>query len=318
MKDHPRIIFFGTPDFAVASLDALILSEYNVIGVVTAPDKPSGRGMHLKSSPVKQYALKKGLHLLQPENLKDPMFLKELKSLLPDLQVVVAFRMLPVEIWSMPPLGTFNLHASLLPQYRGAAPINWAIINGEKETGVTTFFINEKIDTGNIIYSRKIWIDPDETAGELHDQLMKTGAKLVIETVTAIANNKIQVVSQELLMPDKNNIKKAPKIFKEHCRINWNDNVANIYNFIRGMSPSPCAYTTLTSSDGTPHYLKIYKAKPEFLFHNFPPGQILTDGHSYLKIAVRDGFIQLSEIQPAGRKALSIADFLRGAGRLFS
>jgi methionyl-tRNA formyltransferase len=274
--------------------------------------------MHLKSSPVKQYALKKGLHLLQPENLKDPMFLKELKSLLPDLQIVVAFRMLPVEIWSMPPLGTFNLHASLLPQYRGAAPINWAIINGEKETGVTTFFINEKIDTGNIIYSRKIWIDPDETAGELHDQLMKTGAKLVIETVTAIANNKIQVVSQELLMPDKNNIKKAPKIFKEHCRINWNDNVANIYNFIRGMSPHPGAYTTLASSDRISHYLKIYKVIPEYQIHSFPPGQILTDGNTYLKISVQDGFIQLSEIQPAGRKTLSIAAFLRGAGRHFS
>ena len=318
MKDHPKIIFFGTPDFAVASLEALINAEYNVIGVVTAPDKPSGRGMHLKSSPVKQYALKKGLHLLQPENLKDPQFLKELKNLLPDLQVVVAFRMLPVEVWSMPPLGTFNLHASLLPHYRGAAPINWAIINGEKETGVTTFFINEKIDTGNIIYSRKTWIDPEETAGELHDRLMKTGAELVIETVAAIASREAQVVSQDLLMPDIIDMKKAPKIFKERCRIDWNDTVANIYNFIRGMSPSPCAYTTLTSSDGTPHYLKIYKAKPEFLFHNFPPGQILTDGHSYLKIAVRDGFIQLSEIQPAGRKALSIADFLRGVRTRFT
>jgi len=218
----------------------------------------------------------------------------------------------------MPPLGTFNLHASLLPQYRGAAPINWAIINGEKETGVTTFFINEKIDTGNIIYSRKISIRPDETAGELHDRLMQTGAELVLETVAAIANHEAQVVPQELLMPDIIDLKKAPKIFKEHCQIDWNDNVANIYNFIRGMSPHPGAYTTLTSSDGSSHYLKIYKANPEFLLHNIPPGQILTDGYSYLKIAVRDGFIQLSEIQPAGRKTLSIADFLRGAGRHFS
>jgi methionyl-tRNA formyltransferase len=318
MKDYPRIIFFGTPDFAVESLDSLIRSGYNVTGVVTAPDKPSGRGMQLKSSPVKHYALKMGLPVLQPENLKDLVFIKELKELNPDLQVVVAFRMLPVEVWSIPTLGTFNLHASLLPHYRGAAPINWAIINGEKETGVTTFFINEKIDTGNIILQKSLTIGEEETAGDLHDRLMIQGAELVKETVAAIANHEVQSISQDLLLTEGIPTKKAPKIFHENCRINWNDNVRNTFNFIRGLSPHPCSFTSLTSSDGTSHYIKVIKAIPEFQTHSFPAGKVFSDEKSYLKISVQDGFIHLKEIQPAGRKTLSIADFLRGVRTQFT
>ena len=317
MKDYPRIIFFGSPDFAVASLEAIINAEYNVVGVVTAPDKPSGRGMHLKSSSVKQYALKKGLHLMHPENLKNPSFHQELHDLHPDIQVVVAFRMLPKEIWTIPSLGTFNLHASLLPQYRGAAPINWVIINGEKETGVTTFFIDEKIDTGNIIFNKKTLIGPGETAGELHDRLMKSGAEIVLITLNAITKREVQAVSQDLMVPDMI-MRKAPKIDREHCRINWNDNVTNIYNLIRGMSPHPCAFTTLTSSDGKSHYLKIYKAFPELTDHPMNPGQVKTDGKTYFKIGALDGCIQLIEVQPAGRKTMQIEDFIRGFGRHFS
>ena len=318
MKDYPRIIFFGTPEFAVASLEGLINEGYNIAGVVTAPDKPAGRGRHTKSSPVRQYALEKGLHLMQPGNLKDPGFLKELKDLGPDLQVVVAFRMLPVEVWSLPPLGTFNLHASLLPSYRGAAPINWAIINGEKETGVTTFFINDKIDTGNIISFRSTIIEPEETAGELHDRLMKSGADLVTETVSAIAGHKVTAIPQEKLMPPEQEIRKAPKIYHDQCRINWDDKVANIHNFIRGLSPQPGAFTFFTSADGKTQYIKVYKSIPEYKIHSLNTGQIITDHKTYLKVAASDGFIHISEIQPAGRKTLSIADFLRGAGRNIS
>ena len=318
MKDYPRIIFFGTPDFAVASLEIINKAGFNVVGVVTAPDKQAGRGLKLMISPVKQFAQQNNLFLLQPENLKDPSFHNQLRSLQPELQVVVAFRMLPKEVWALPSLGTFNLHASLLPQYRGAAPINWAIINGEKETGVTTFFIDENIDTGNIILNKKILIDPGETAGELHDRLMKMGSELVLRTVNAIAEHDVPVISQDILIPTDHIIRKAPKIFKEHCSIDWVDSATNIYNLIRGLSPHPGAFTTLISSDKTEYYLKIYKALPEYLTHTIQPGQIITDGKSYLKIAVADGFIHLTEIQPAGRKTMQIADFLRGAGIHFS
>jgi methionyl-tRNA formyltransferase len=317
MKDYPRIIFFGTPDFAVASLEALIIEEYNVVGVVTAPDKQTGRGMKITSSPVKQFAQRNDLFLLQPEKLKDPSFYNQLKSLHPDLQVVVAFRMLPKEIWTISSLGTFNLHASLLPQYRGAAPINWVIINGEKETGVTTFFIDETIDTGKIIFNEKILIHPGETAGELHDRLMKAGAELVLKTVNSITNHEVQVVSQDMMTPDLI-IRKAPKINKEHCSINWNDSVINIYNFIRGMSPHPCAFTTVTSVDGKSQYLKIYKAFPEITDYPMNPGQVITDGKTYFKIGALNGCIRLIEVQPAGRKIMQVADFIRGYGRHFS
>jgi methionyl-tRNA formyltransferase len=318
MKEYPRIIFFGTPDFALASLEALINAEYNIAGVVTAPDKQSGRGMKYTSSPVKQFALRNDLFLLQPENLKDPSFHYQLKSLQPDLQVVVAFRLLPKEVWSLPPLGTFNLHASLLPQYRGAAPINWVIINGETETGVTTFFLDEKIDTGNMIFHRETLIDPVETAGELHDRLMKTGAELVVKTVDAITGHEIKVVSQEVLISPGLILKKAPKIHKEDCNINWNKKVTDIFNLIRGMSPHPGAYTTVTSPNGKSHYLKIYRALPEFCIHSKNPGQVVTDGKNYFKIAAQDGYIQLNEVQQAGRKTMKIVDFLRGFGCHFA
>jgi len=318
MKNFPRIIFFGTPDFAVSSLEALINAEYNVIGVVTAPHKQAGRGMKFTSSPVKQFALRNGLFLLQPENLNDPFFYNQLKLLQPELQVVVAFRLLPKEVWSLPSLGTFNLHASLLPQYRGAAPINWVIINGETETGVTTFFLDDKIDTGNIIFHQKTLIDTRETAGELHDRLMQTGAELVLKTVEAIAVHEVKVVSQELLMSSGLILKKAPKIHKEHCNINWNEKVTDIYNLIRGLSPHPGAYTTVTSLDGESHYLKVYRALPEFCIHSMNPGTVVTDGRAYLKIATLDGYIQFKEVQLAGRKPMQIVDFLRGFGHHFA
>jgi len=318
MKDYPRIIFFGTPDFAVASLEALINAEYNVTGVVTAPDKQAGRGMKFTSSPVKQFAIKNDLFLLQPENLEDPDFHVQLKMLKPDLFVVVAFRLLPEAVWSMPPCGTFNLHASLLPQYRGAAPINWVIINGETETGVTTFFLDDKIDTGNIIFQHKILIDAGETAGELHDRLMKTGADLVIKTVDAIADHKIQVTSQSFLVPPGLILKRAPKIHQAHCNIDWSRKVTDIYNLIRGMSPQPGAYTAVTSSDGKLHHLKIYSALPEICSHSFKPGKVVTDGRSCFKIAASDGYIQLTKVQLAGRKTMQIGDFLRGFGTHFT
>ena len=312
MKDYPRIIFFGTPDFAVSSLDALINAGYNVIGVVTVPDKQAGRGMKFTSSPVKQFALMNDLFLLQPENLKDPYFHNQLKILQPDLQVVIAFRILPRQVWSLPPLGTFNLHASLLPQYRGAAPINWVIINGETETGVTTFFLDDKIDTGQIIFPQKILIDAKETAGELHDRLMKIGAELVIKTIDAIAGHEIKVVSQENFVSPGLILQKAPKIHQTHCEINWNKKVTDIYNLIRGLSPHPGAYTTVTSLDGKSHYLKIYRALPEFCVHSVNPGKVLTDGKTFFKIATSDGYIQFMEVQQAGRKTMQIRDFLRG------
>jgi len=318
MKNYPRIIFFGTPDFAVASLEALVNEEYNVTGVVTAPDKQAGRGMKFSSSPVKQFALKNDLFLLQPENLNDRDFHDQLKLLQPDLLVVVAFRLLPREVWELPPLGTFNLHASLLPQYRGAAPINWVIINGETETGVTTFFLDEKIDTGNIIFQQKILIEPGETAGELHNRLMKTGRELVIKTVDAIADQKIQVLSQGYLIPPGLILKRAPKIHQAQCNIDWNRKVTDIYNLIRGMSPHPGAYTTLTSPDGKSHFLKIYNALPECCIHSMHPGEVVTDGKTSFKIAASDGYIQVVEAQLAGRKTMQIGDFLRGFGHHFN
>jgi methionyl-tRNA formyltransferase len=317
MNMHPRIVFYGTPDFAVASLEALTDAGYKIVGVVTAPDRPAGRGMKYSSSPVKQFALKHDQVLLQPENLKDPGFYDQLKSLQADLQVVVAFRLLPEEIWSMPPLGTFNLHASLLPQYRGAAPINWVIINGEKETGVTTFFLDNKVDTGKIILQRKILIDFMETAGELHDRLMKIGAELVLKTLEAISSKDLEVISQDVMIPPGLELKKAPKIRKEHCIIRWDDDVMNISNLIRGLNPQPGVHTELKTADGQSHYLKIYKAFPHICSHALEQGQTETDGRTYLKIAAVNGLIELLEVQQAGRKTMKTKDFLRGFGRHF-
>lgn len=313
-----KIVFMGTPGFAVPSLDIIFTSGYEIAGVVTVPDKPAGRGQIIKFSPVKEYALKQNLKILQPVNLKDPEFIRELEALKPDLIVVVAFRMLPDIIWKMPPLGTFNLHASLLPQYRGAAPINWAIINDEKETGVTTFFINETIDAGRILFSEKLTIGEDETAGELHDRLMVLGANLVLKTIMAIQKENVIPKPQDKYPSGTTEFKQAPKIFKEDCKINWNRNVSEVYNFIRGLSPYPAAFTNLISAEGESLILKIFKAKP---FGNnddsskkidMIPGTIITDRRTYLNITCNDGLLSLEEVQLEGKRRLKTTEFLRG------
>jgi len=311
MNSDLRIVFMGTPDFAVESLNALLKNNFNVVGVITAPDKPAGRGMKIQYSAVKEYALKNNLNLLQPEKLKSPEFIYSLKALLPDLQVVVAFRMLPEIVWNMPRFGTFNLHASLLPHYRGAAPINWAIINGEKETGITTFFINQNIDTGDIIFSEKVSIGDDETAGELHDRLMTTGAELVVKTVKTISEGNLKIQKQELILSAEN-IKSAPKLFKENCKINWNQDLDSIHNLIRGLSPYPAAFTELVSPENKTFLLKIFKCSKEKTNHDFSNGKILTDHKVFFKIAVKGGFISLLQVQLEGRKKMSVSEFLRG------
>lgn len=313
---NPRILFYGTPDFAVASLKALIEHGFNVIGVVTAPDKPAGRGKHLSESAVKQFATQHHLPVYQPENLKSPLFHDQLRVLSPDLQVVVAFRMLPREVWQLPNLGTFNLHASLLPHYRGAAPINWAIIHGETETGVTTFLIDEKIDTGRILFSKSTRIGESETAGELHDRLMEMGATLVVETVLALKEGAYSPVDQCVSDLDESNVKKAPKINKEDCLIDWNWGAIPIFNFVRGLSPYPCAYASIVDKNQTPHLLKIYTCRAEKDSIN-SVGGLVTDGKSFLKVSTKDGSVSLLEVQVPGRKVMKIAEFLNGFGRLF-
>ena len=304
-----KIIFMGTPEFAVASLEALVSAGYNIVGVITAPDKPAGRGMQLSKSAVKKYAVEYGLKILQPEKLKNPEFLIELKLLNADVQVVVAFRMLPEVVWNMPPLGTINVHASLLPQYRGAAPINWAIINGEKETGITTFKLQQEIDTGNILLQEKIKIGDDENAGELHDALKDLGAKLIVKTIQQIESNSMieqpqQLTANSQLLAD---LKHAPKIFTETCKIDWNKSADDIYNLIRGLSPYPSAFTYLKDM-----VLKIYLSEKEIINHNFAKGDIQTDNKTYLKFACKDGFIHCTNIQLQGKKRMKIEDFLRG------
>lgn len=293
----------GTPDFAVASLDALVQANFDVVAVVTAPDKPAGRGQKLNESAVKKYAVEKGISVLQPEKLKNPEFIEELRSYQADLQVVVAFRMLPEIVWNMPAKGTINLHGSLLPQYRGAAPINHAIINGEKESGVTTFFLKQEIDTGDIILSDSVPIADDETAGELHDKLMVVGANLLVKTLLAIEANNITEQPQ----PQNDDLKHAPKIFKEDCKIDWNSPVQTIHNLIRGLSPYPTAFTLLNEKN-----LKVFKAEIEDKEPGIVAGGFLTDGKTYLKFAAKDGFIKLLDIQYEGKKRMLIEDFLRG------
>ena len=299
-----RIVFMGTPDFATASLKALVESEYKIVAVITAPDRPAGRGQKMRSSSVKDYAIQQNLKVLQPHNLKDEKFIQELKSLNANLQIVVAFRMLPKIVWSMPNKGTINLHASLLPKYRGAAPINWAIINGEKQSGVTTFFIEEKIDTGEIILQEKTSISENETAGELHDKLMNIGSNLVCKTVDLISNNKVNAISQN------GEISEAPKIFKPLCKLNWNDYPEKIHNKIRGLSPYPAAWTNLTN--GIDLTLKVFQSKVEYKNHKFENGFIISDNKSYLKVATKKGFIEILELQLSGKKRMKIEDFLRG------
>ncbi len=305
-----KIVFMGTPEFAVESLQALMEAKKNIVGVITAPDKPSGRGKKIQSSPVKQYAEKHHLSILQPDNLKDPGFVIELTALNPDLIVVVAFRMLPEVVWSLPEYGTINLHASLLPKYRGAAPINWAIINGEKETGVTTFIIDRQIDTGNILLQEKVTIGSKEDAGELHDRLMKIGANLIVKTVNSISEGSIQPIPQDSQLAD-DKIKLAPKIFKEKCRINWSDTVDNIHNFIRGLSPYPAGWAEFISSENQ-YQIKIYKAEKVIINHSVPFGTIETDGKKILRIAANGGYIDVLSLQLAGKKQLQTPEFLRG------
>jgi len=298
----------GTPEFAVASLDALVRAEFNIVGVVTALDKPAGRGMKLSESAVKKYAVEKGLRILQPEKLKNPSFLEELRSLHADVQAVVAFRMLPEVVWNMPPLGTINVHASLLPQYRGAAPINWTIINGEKETGVTTFKLQHEIDTGNILLQEKIKIGDDETAGELHDRMKIIGAELLVKTIKGLMDEAIKEINQfEIANPKFEILHHAPKIFTETCKIDWSKTVDEIYNLIRGLSPYPAAFTYLNNK-----ILKIYHAKKEFEVNAFDNGSVHTDGKTFLKFACSDGFIHVTDIQLEGKKRINVEDFLRG------
>lgn len=300
-----RIIFMGTPEFAVASLDALVNAGLNIVAVVTAPDKPAGRGLKLNESAVKQYAVAHQLLVLQPVKLKDPAFIDQLQQLKADLQIVVAFRMLPEIVWNMPPLGTINLHGSLLPQYRGAAPINWAVINGEKETGVTTFKLKHEIDTGNILLQDKFSIGEDETTGEVHDKMKVIGATLLVKTIHGLAAGTLTEKDQDILI-DPTTLKHAPKIFTETCKIDWTKTTDQIHNLIRGLSPYPGALSTL---DGK--VLKIYSSKKE-LSNNTNPGTISTDGKTYLKFSCRDGYIHILNLQLEGKKRMEIADFLRG------
>ncbi|MBS1646119.1 MAG: methionyl-tRNA formyltransferase [Bacteroidetes bacterium] len=301
-----RIIFMGTPQFAVASLQILIENNYQVVAVVTMPDKPAGRGQQVQTSAVKQFAVQHSIPVLQPQNLKEESFLQELKRLKPDLQLVVAFRMLPELVWNLPPLGTYNLHASLLPQYRGAAPINWALINGEQETGITTFKLQHEIDTGSILMQEKVMITPDMNAGQLHDILMMQGAQLLLKSVQKIQNGNYTLQEQ-----NNNNIKHAPKIFRETCQIVWDHTVEKIHNHIRGLSPYPCAWTTLEHNQKQVVF-KIYETVPDKTAHNSRIGTIHSDGKTYLKVAVLNGFVFITELQMAGKKKLRISEFLKG------
>lgn len=305
-----RIVFMGTPEFAVASLKALVENGYNVVGVVTAPDRPSGRGQKLHQSDVKLYAVSCGLPVLQPEKLKDENFISELESLKPDIQIIVAFRMLPEVVWKMPQMGTFNLHGSLLPHYRGAAPLNWAIINGDQETGVTTFLLKQEIDTGNILFQEKVQIGSEETIGELHDELMGIGANLVLKTIDALAEGNVTPLAQDLLAINPEKLH-APKIFKENCLIDWGKPGTTINNLIRGLSPYPAAWTNFQNS-GTKTGVKIFKASFEQVSHQCKPGEMLSDNKKYLKIACADGFLHILDLQHAGKKRMGIGEFLRG------
>lgn len=320
IMDKLRIVYLGTPDFAVEPLRRLIEKQkacaecgYEVVGVVTMPDKMiNKRGNQLLMSPVKQYAASEGLPVLQPELLKDEAFQNELRALRADLQIVVAFRMLPESVWNMPRLGTFNLHASLLPQYRGAAPINWAIINGDKETGVTTFFLKHEIDTGDVIYRDVIAIEENDNAGTLHDKLMLQGGETVLRTVEAIVNGDVKAIAQDTMFATEQELRPAPKIFRDTCRIDWEKDVCAVYDFVRGMSPYPAAWLELADAEGKLVAVKVYEVVKEFSEHDFEIGTLLTDNKSYAKVAVKGGYISLVDVQLAGKKRMPIADLLRG------
>ncbi len=306
-----RIVFMGTPEFAVASLGALLINGYNVVAVVTSPDKPAGRGRKLTKSPVKEFAEFNRLRVFQPDSLKDPAFIAELTDLNPDIFVVVAFRMLPEVIWRIPSIGTFNLHASLLPQYRGAAPINHAIINGETVTGLTTFFIDDKIDTGNILLRKEIPVLPFENAGDLHNKLSKEGSSLVIQTLIQIAGRNLMPRSQAEFLKDGEILKAAPKISPEFCIIDWNKDPVTLHNFVRGLAPYPCAKTFL--ADGTQSIsLKIFESSPEIVVHSSTPGTLYSDGKHFLKVACINGYLNICSLQPEGKKRMTTEEFLRG------
>ena len=309
-----KIVFFGSPNLAVESLKKILEAGYEVVAVVTAPDKPAGRGMKLKPTAVKEFAQDKGIPVLQPHNLKDEEFLEKLRAAGADVFVVVAFRYLPKQVWSIPPLGTINLHTSYLPDYRGAAPINWAVVNGETQTGVTTFYINDKLDTGNIILRKRVPIYPEDTAGDLHDRLMTQGADLLVETLRLIESGKATPIPQADLEKEFNQLKTAPKLTQENTRIDWNNSAQAVYNFIRGMSPYPGAWTTLVDDEKgkkTPN-VKIFRATAIEDNHNLPSGTIVTDKKTFFKVAVPDGFVEIKEIQLPGKKRLPIKEFLKG------
>jgi methionyl-tRNA formyltransferase len=306
-----KIIFLGTPEFAVPSLDILVKNGYDVVAVITVPDKPAGRGQKLQESDVKQYAVANGIKVLQPIKLSDPLFLDEVRALNADLQIVVAFRMMPVALWSMPKYGTVNLHGSLLPNYRGAAPINRAIMNGETETGVTTFFLKHEIDTGDIIFREVLPIDPNETAGELHDRMKVLGADLVLKTVNAIASNSVKEIPQSDFIAPNSILKIAPKIFKEDCKLDFTKSVTSLHNHIRGLSPFPGAYLELQQEDESIIPIKVFRSLPE-LAGTVLTHELLTDGKNYIKVSAADGFIYLMELQLPGKKRLTVVELLRG------
>ena len=310
-KEELRIIYMGTPDFAVETLRLLVERRYNVVAVVTMPDKPAGRGHKIQFSPVKQYALSVGLPVLQPERLKDEAFIEELRSYNAHLQIVVAFRMLPQVVWDMPPMGTFNLHASLLPQYRGAAPLNWAIMNGDKETGITTFFLTHEIDTGRVIQRRSIPIADTDNVGIIHDRLMEMGAEMVCETVDNIIADKVVAIAQEELMTDEP-LRPAPKIFKDTCHLDFARKVEDLYNQVRGLSPYPAAWCEFVSPEGEAVGVKVFEAARHICEHCNTPGTIRTDGKKVIEIACEDGYLQILSLQLAGKKRLTAEELLRG------
>ncbi len=312
-KSELKIVFMGTPEFAVPVLKALIDEDYTIVGVITAPDRKAGRGRKLKISPVKEFALENNLDILQPTNLKDPDFLFELKNLNPNLQIVVAFRMLPQTVWSLPEYGTFNLHASLLPQYRGASPINYVIINGEKETGLTTFFIDEKIDTGRIIDRVKIRINENETAGSLHDRMMGMGAELVLSTINKILKNEAVTIDQTRLQPENVALKSAPKLSKEDCHINLTKNPDEIQNLVRGLCPYPAAFLILESKTGKQDIVKIYEIEVRnYSSNNDVNGTILSDNKTYIDVITESGVIRICELQISGKRRMNTREFLQG------
>lgn len=307
-----RIVYLGTPEFAVAPLETLLNANCNVVGVITAPDRPAGRGKKIRWSAVKKFSLERDLYIMQPENLKDPGFISQLTQLAPDLQVVVAFRMLPEVVWRIPAMGTFNLHASLLPDYRGAAPINHVIINGETRTGVTSFMIDDRIDTGNILLQEETHIGEEETAGELHDRLMAMGADLVLKTTEQLAKGSLEAKPQDEWTSPGSLLNKAPRIQKEDCRIDWNRPGKRTFNLIRGLSPYPGAFTTLEKEDDAMILCKIFSSDFEEYFHRLPPGTIITDGKRAMKVAVPDGYLNIYSIQQEGKRKMETGDFLAG------